>query len=110
MVQLLKELFIEALHQSSNMQQQLTRSNRMWSVFVVSQIIQNRRLATGPWTHEEHQRLGEDFGIAVVTIAQVAVLVHCFQWLDGVVVNAFQVLQDDVTGLLQCIFCAIKSE
>lgn len=88
-----------------NVKNVLTRSDRVRRVLILSQVIQNRRLSTRPWTHEEDQWLREDLGIAKVTVAEVAILVHCLERLDCVVEDAFQLLQYDVAGSLQCVFC-----
>lgn len=85
-----------------------------WKVrkFIASQIIDDRRFATAPWSHEHNQWLRKDFRIAKVTVTQIAIFVKSFQWLDGILINFLQVIQRFIgnfcKGLILCDWFVVQ--
>lgn len=76
----------------------ITSSERPFGELQPSQVVQDAGFAAAPGTHEEHQRLGEYFRIAKMSITQISVLIKYFQGFDGVFVQSFQISEYDVSG------------
>lgn len=80
---------------------QLTSSHRVRGVLVLGEIVQDGGLAAAPWAHEQDQWLRKDFRITKVTVAEVAVLVQRFEWLDCRIVGFLQIAQNNIGHLVQ---------